>query len=71
MRQIDFNNQDIVRQLKFKPSKELKPYERFVINVTGEYGCKEFYSFKDLHEYDPTNNLVESDAFISDDGGDF
>ena len=71
MRQVDFNNQDIVRQLKFKPSKELKPYERFVINVTGEYGCKEFYSFRDLHEYDPDTNLVESDAFISEDGGDF
>ena len=71
MRQIDFNNQDVVRQLKFKPSKELKPYERFVLNVVGEYGCKEYYTFKDLHEYDPASNLVESNAFISDDGGDF
>jgi hypothetical protein len=71
MRQVDFNNQDVVRQLKFKPSKELKPYERFVLNVVGEYGCKEYYTFKDLHEYDPASNLVESNAFISDDGGDF
>lgn len=71
MRQVDFNNQDVIRGLKFKPSKELKPYERFVLNVVGEYGCKEYYTFKDLHEYDPASNLVESDAFISDDGGDF
>lgn len=71
MRQIDFNSQDVIRQLKFKPNKELKPYERFVLNVVGEYGCKEYFTFKDLHEYDPTSNLVESDAFISDDGGDF
>jgi hypothetical protein len=71
MRQVDFNNQDVVRQLKFKPSKELKPYERFVLNVVGEYGCKEYYTFKDLHDYDPATNLVESNAFISDDGGDF
>ena len=71
MRQVDFNNQDVIRQLKFKPSKELKPYERFVLNVVGEYGCKEYYTFKDLHEYDPASNLVESNAFISDDGGDF
>lgn len=71
MRQIDFNNQDVIRQLKFKPNKELKPYERFVLNVVGEYGCKEYFTFKDLHEYDPTSNLVESDAVISDDGGDF
>ena len=71
MRQVDFNNQDVIRQLKFKPSKELKPYERFVLNVVGEYGCKEYYTFKDLHEYDPAANFVESDAVISDDGGDF
>jgi hypothetical protein len=71
MRQVDFNNQDIIRQLKFKPNKELKPYERFVLNVVGEYGCKEYYTFKDLHDYDPASNLVESNAFISDDGGDF
>jgi hypothetical protein len=71
MRQVDFNNQDIIRQLKFKPNKELKAYERFVLNVVGEYGCKEYYTFKDLHDYDPASNLVESNAFISDDGGDF
>ena len=58
-------------QSVYKPSKELKPYERFVLNVVGEYGCKEYYTFKDLHEYDPASNLVESNAFISDDGGDF
>lgn len=71
LRQVDFNSQDAIRQLKFKPSKELKPYERFVLNVVGEYGCKEYYTFKDLHEYDPTSNLVESDSVISDDGADF
>lgn len=71
LRQVDFNSQDAIRQLKFKPSKELKPYERFVLNVVGEYGCKEYYTFKDLHEYDPKSNLAESDAFISEDGPDF
>ena len=50
-----------------KKSKDLKPYERFVLDVTGEYGCKDFYILKDIRDYNPEDNLVASDKPIADD----
>jgi hypothetical protein len=49
----------------------LKPHERFVLNVNGEYGCKDYFILKDLKEYNPEDNLVASDKAISEDGGDY
>jgi hypothetical protein len=49
----------------------LKPHERFVINVTGEYGCKDFYTFKDLKEYNTDDNLVASDKVIAEDDAEY
>ncbi len=71
MRMIDYNNVDVVRGLEFKKSNELKMHEKFVIKVAGEYGCKHYYTFNELSDYDPETNLVESDKFISEDGSDF
>lgn len=71
MRMIDYNNPDVVRGLAFRKSSELKMHERFVVNVTGEYGCKDFYTFKEIHDYDPEANLVESDKVIATDDADF
>jgi hypothetical protein len=70
-RLVDFNKPEVLSGLKTKKSKDLKPHERFVINVTGEYGCRDFYTFKDLKEYNAEDNLVASDKTISDDGADF
>ena len=70
-RLIDFSKPEILSGLRAKKSKDLKPHERFVLNVTGEYGCKEFYILKDLKEYNPDDNLVASDKPMSDDGDDF
>jgi hypothetical protein len=66
-RLVDYNNPTILSNVRSKKSKDLKPHERFVLNVTGEYGCKDFYVFKDLKEYNSEDNLVASDAVISDD----
>ena len=71
MRVVDYNNPDVVRGLTFRKSAELKMHERFVVNVTGEYGCKDYYTFKELHDYDPDSNLVESDKVIAADSADF
>ena len=68
---VDFSNPKVLSNLKNKKSKDLKNYERFVLNVTGEYGCKDFYIFKPLKEYNPEDNLVASDKVISDDGADY
>lgn len=70
-RLIDFARPEVLSGLKAKKSKDLKPHERFVLNVTGEYGCRDFYILKDLKEYNPEDNLVASDAVISEDGLDF
>ena len=70
-RLLDYNKPEVLNGLKAKKSKDLKPHERFVLNVTGEYGCRDFYSFKDLKEYSAEDNLVASDKAISSDGDDF
>ncbi len=70
-RLIDFSKPEVISGLKSKKSKDLKPHERFVLNVTGEYGCRDFFILKDLKEYNADENLVASDAVISDDGDDF
>jgi len=70
-RLIDYNRADILSSLKQKKSKDLKPHERFVLNVTGEYGCKDFYILKDMKEYNANDNLVASDSVISEDGADY
>jgi len=70
-RLIDFSKPSVLSTLRDKKSKDLKPHERFVLNVTGEYGCRDFYILKDLKDYNSEDNLVASDAVISDDGSDF
>ena len=70
-RLVDYNNKRTQEGLKNKKPKDLKAHEKFVVNVTGEYGCKDYYILKDIQDYDPDDNLVASDAFISDDGDDY
>jgi len=61
----------LLNGLRSKKPKDLKPHERFVLSVNGEYGCKDYYILKDIKEYNPEDNLVASDKVISDDGADF
>ena len=70
-RLIDFSNSNTLKQLREKKSKDLKPHERFVLNITGEYGCKEFYTFKDIADYNADDNLVASDKVLEEDDSDF
>ena len=70
-RLVDFTKPEVVSGLRSKKSKDLKPHERFVLTVTGEYGCRDFYVLKDLKEYNPEDNLVASDKPMSEDGDDY
>lgn len=70
-RLINYGDVTVQSALRGKKLKDLKPHERFVINVTGEYGCRDFYILRDLKEYNAEDNLVASDAVLSDDGDDF
>ena len=70
-RLMDYNRQDVLNSLRSKKSKDLKPHERFALNVTGEYGCRDYYTLKDIKDYNADDNLVASDKAISEDGGDY
>lgn len=70
-RLVDYTNDRILSGLRGRASKDLKPHERFVINVTGEYGCRDYFKLKDLEEYNSGDNLVASDKTISEDGADY
>jgi len=70
-RLVDYGKPDVQASLRNKKPKELKIYERFVVTVTGEYGCRDFYVFKDLQDYNSEDNVVASDAVISSDGADY
>jgi hypothetical protein len=70
-RLVDYGSKKLQGELKNKKPKDLKAHEKFVVNVTGEYGCKDFFVLKDLQDYNADDNLVASDAYISEDGDDY
>ena len=70
-RLVDYGDRRTQESLKSKKPKDLKAHEKFVVNVIGEYGCKDYYTLKELQDYNADDNLVASDSFISDDGSDY
>jgi hypothetical protein len=70
-RLVDYTNDRVLSGLRAKASKDLKPHERFVVQVTGEYGCRDYFKLKDLEDYNSGDNLVASDKAITEDGADF
>ncbi len=70
-RLVDYNKPEVQAQLKAKQSKDLKPHERFVLTVIGQYGFQDFYKFCDLKEYDPAENIVASNEPMTVDGSDY
>ena len=70
-RLVDYGSKKLQESLKNKKPRDLKGHEKFVVNVVGEYGCKDYFTFKDLQDYNTDDNLVASDAYISEDGSDY
>lgn len=67
-RLVDYSNEDILRALRSKKQKELKPHERFAIQVMdSEFGCKDSFLLKDFKEYDPSDFLVASNKTLQED----
>lgn len=69
---IDYTNESTISKLSSKKSSDLKPHERFVLNVVGEYGCKDYYTFSEVQEYNPDDNVAASSETLThsdDDGG--
>lgn len=70
-RLVDYDSRRTQDDIKKKKPRDMKAHEKFVVNIIGEYGCKDYYVFKDLQGYNADDNLVASDDFISDDGDDY
>lgn len=59
---IDYSDPEVLKKLSLKKTKDLKPHERFVLQVTGEHGCKDFYSLQPLKEYDSSENAMANNS---------
>lgn len=68
---VNYSDNNILSTLRNKKSSTLKPHERFVLTVTGEYGCRDFYTLREITDYNPEENLAASDATLSSDGDDY
>ncbi len=66
---IDYSNPEILARIQAK-TKDLKPHERFVKNVSGEWGCKNIYSFSPISDFIAENHLVASTDTAGGDGVD-
>lgn len=71
-RTVNYADPEVLARLKAKKPRELKPHEKFVLNVTDEeYGCKDYYILKDLTEYDTSMNFAASEKTISEEHPDY
>jgi len=70
-RLVDYHNADVLRRIQSAVPRDLSIAEKFVKEVTGQFGCRDYYRFKDIESYNPNNNVATSDKVISDDGADF
>ena len=68
---VNYDDSRKIEELSKKKPKELRIHERFVLKVAGEYGCKDFYVFKDLQDYNPEENMAASEKVISEDDADY
>jgi hypothetical protein len=70
-RLIDYSKEEVQNSLKGKKSKDLKPHERFVLQMISEYGPKDSWSFKEVMVFNPEEFLVSSNVPITMDGSDY
>ena len=64
-RLINYSDPKVIQNLKTKKMKDMKPHEKFVVNLIGEYGCKDYYSLGELENYDPSKNMAASNSAIN------
>jgi len=57
----DYDDAMLISTIQAKEMKDLKLHEKFVYNVTGEYGCKDFYKLQPVGDYDPNENMASTD----------
>lgn len=64
---VDYSNPEILARVQAKV-KDMKPHERFIKNASGEYGCKDIYSFRPISEYIAEEHLAASDDAAGGEG---
>jgi len=64
-RLLDYNDDMVQANLEKKSFKDRKIYEKFVANIIGDYGCKDFYLLSELSDYDASMNVVANDSTMS------
>lgn len=63
---VNYNNSEVLAKLRAKDSKQLEPHERFVLQVTGEHGSKNFFSLTEICDYSPELNIVAKNVTKED-----
>lgn len=67
-RNVDFEDSANVEKLRNKKPRDLKDYERFVLEVKDPvYGCKDYFELKPLDVYTGERNLAATDKVIAED----
>jgi hypothetical protein len=64
---VDYDNPEIQARIQAKV-KDMKPHERFIKNASGEYGCKDIYSFRPISEYIAEQHFQASDDAAGGEG---
>lgn len=70
-RLVDYSSDVVIENLLKKVPKDLKAHEKFVLNVIGEYGCKDVYVLKDLQDYNASEHFVSSNKVIDETSADY
>jgi len=66
-RNVDYNKEEVQNALKSKKPKDLKPHEKFVVNVSNpEHGCRESFTLSEMKEFNPEEYLAASSKVLSD-----
>jgi len=65
---IDYSNPEVLAKIEGKTRKERKIHERFIADVSGEYGCKAIFSLKSLHEFNSAEYISTTDDVMGGDG---
>ena len=62
----DYNDESLIEEINNKAFKDMMLHEKFIYNVTGDYGCKDYYELGLLTEYDASKNpITTEDPFLT------
>lgn len=63
-RLVDYSDKSVIAKIAAKKPRDQKAHEKFVLKVTGEYGCRDAYVLKDLQEYNPADFITSKNEVI-------